>query len=230
MEKIKRALGYISMAVMILVLLYVKYAYERGLELWPVKTKLQHDEVKVERKIKIPEGETMEFIQPAFLVDLSHSSTETPEDVIEDLEEGNYEHELFEEIKLNEDGTLSMTVTGKQLEHWISASEDALNKRIQDGRAKGMEITINKDFTKVTYTLKEGCEITSLEWGIYAQVIIGCLFEIQSFTGIAPEDCYVREVVKRELDGETITLIDTNTDNRYFELTDSQWYGKEEIE
>ena len=66
MEKIKRALGYISMAVMILVLLYVKYAYERGLELWPIKTKLQHDEVKVERKIKIPEGETMEFIQPAY--------------------------------------------------------------------------------------------------------------------------------------------------------------------
>ncbi len=52
---------------------------------------------------------------------------------------------------------------------------------------------------------------------------MGCLFEIQSFTGIAPEDCYVREVVKRELDGETITLIDTNTDNRYFELTDAQW-------
>ncbi len=111
MEKIKRALGFISVAIMILVLLYVKYAYERGLELWPVKTKLQHDEVRVERKIKIPEGETMEFIQPAFLVDLSHSSTETPEDVIEDLEEGNYEHEFFEEIKLNEDGTLSMTVT-----------------------------------------------------------------------------------------------------------------------
>ena len=230
MEKIKRDLGYISMAVMILVLLYVKYAYERGLELWPVKTKLLHDEVRVERKIKIPEGETMEFIQPAFLVGISHSSTETPEDAIEDLEEGNYGHELYEEVKLNEDGTLSMTVTGKQLERWISTSEDALNKRIEDGRAKGMEITINKDFTKVTYTLKEGCEITSLEWGIYAQVIIGCLFEIQSFTGIAPEDWYVREVVKRELDGETITLIDTNTDNRYFELTDSQWYGEEEIE
>ena len=230
MEKIKRALGYISMAIMILVLLYVKYAYERGLELWPVKTKLLHDEVRVERKIKIPEGETMEFIQPAFLVGISHSSTETPEDAIEDLEEGNYGHELYEEVKLNEDGTLSMTVTGKQLERWISTSEDALNKRIEDGRAKGMEITINKDFTKVTYTLKEGCEITSLEWGMYAQVIMGCLFEIQSFTGIAPEDCYVREVVKRELDGETITLIDTNTDNRYFELTDSQWYGEEEIE
>ena len=229
MEKIKRALGYISMAIMILVLLYVKYAYERGLELWPVNTKLLHDKVRVERKIKIPEGETMEFIQPAFLIGISHSSTETPEDAIEDLEEGNYGHEWYEEVKLNEDGTLSMTVTGKQLERWISTSEDALNKRIEDGRAKGMEITINKDFTKVTYTLKEGCEITSLEWGMYAQVIMGCLFEIQSFTGIAPEDCYVREVVKRELDGETITLIDTNTDNRYFELTDSQWYGEEEI-
>ncbi len=230
MEKIKRALGYISMAVMILVLLYVKYAYERGLDLWPVKTNQQHDEVTVERKIKIPEGETMEFIQPAFLVGLSQSSTETPEDVMEDLEEGNYGHELYEEAKLNEDGTRSMTVTGKQLENWISTSEDAINRRIEDGRAKGMNITINKDFTKVTYTLKEGCEITSLEWGMYAQVIIGCLFEIQSFTGIAPEDCYVREVVKRELDGETLTLIDTNTDNRYFELTDSQWYGEEEIE
>ena len=230
MEKIKRDLGYISMAVMILVLLYVKYAYERGLELWPIKTNQQHDEVRVERKIKIPEGETMEFIQPAFLVGLSQSSTETPEDVMEDLEEGNYGHELYEEAKLNEDGTRSMTVTGKQLENWISTSEDAINRRIEDGRAKGMEITINKDFTKVTYTLKEGCEITSLEWGMYAQVIMGCLFEIQSFTGIAPEDCYVREVVKRELDGETITLIDTNTDNRYFELTDSQWYGEEEIE
>ena len=230
MEKIKRALGYISMAVMILVLLYVKYAYERGLELWPIKTKLLHDEVRVERKIKIPEGETMEFIQPAFLVDLSHSSTETPEDAIEDLEEGNYGHELYEEVKLNEDGTLSMTVTGKQLERWIRTSEDAINERIEDGRSKGMEITINKDFTKVTYTLKEGCEITSLEWGMYAQVIMGCLFEIQSFTGIAPEDCYVREVVKRELDGETLTLIDTNTENRYFELTDAQWFGEEQIE
>ena len=202
MEKIKRALGYISMAVMILVLLYVKYAYERGLELWPVKTNQQHDEVKVERKIKIPEGETMEFIQPAFLVGLSQSSTETPEDVMQELEEGNYGHELYEEAKLNEDGTLSMTVTGKQLENWISTSEDALNKRIEDGWDRGLEITINKDFTKVTYILKEGCEITSLEWGMYAQVIIGCLFEIQPVTGIAPEDCYVREVVKRELDGE----------------------------
>ncbi|BDF32403.1 hypothetical protein CE91St62_04740 [Lachnospiraceae bacterium] len=230
MEKIKRALGYISMAVMILVLLYVKYAYERGLELWPVKTNQQHDEVKVERKIKIPEGETMEFIQPAFLVGLSQSSTETPEDVMQELEEGNYGHELYEEAKLNEDGTLSMTVTGKQLENWISTSEDALNKRIEDGWDRGLEITINKDFTKVTYILKEGCEITSLEWGMYAQVIIGCLFEIQPVTGIAPEDCYVREVVKRELDGEKITLIDTNTDNRYFELTDAQWYGEEQIE
>ncbi|MCB6202401.1 hypothetical protein [Extibacter muris] len=228
MEKIKRALGYISMAVMILVLLYVKYAYERGLELWPVNTKLLHDKVRVERKIKIPEGETMEFIQPAFLVGLSHSSTETPEDVLEDLEEGNYGHELYEEAKLNEDGTLSMTVTGKQLENWISTSEEAINKRIEDGWDKGLEIKINKELTKVTYILKEGCEITSLEWAMYAQVIIGCLFEIQSFTGIAPEDCHVREVVKRESDG--VVLIDAVSPGANYKVTDSQWYGEEEIE
>ena len=229
MEKIKRGLGYISMTVMILVLLYAKYAYERGLELWPVKTKLLHDEVRVERKIKIPEGETMEFIQPAFLVDLSHSSTETPEDAIEDLEEGNYGHELYEEVKLNEDGTLSMTVTGKQLERWIHTSEDAINERIEDGWDKGLEIKIEKDYTKVTYLMKEGCELSFMEWGMYAQVIIGCLFEIQSFTGIAPEDCYVREVVKREVDSKTLTIIDINSRNRYLEITDAQWYGEEDM-
>ena len=228
MEKIKRALGYISMAVMILVLLYVKYAYERGVELWPIKTKLQHDEVKVERKIKIPEGETMEFIQPAFLVGLSHSSTETPKDVLEDLEEGNYGHELYEEAKLNEDGTLSMTVTGKQLENWISTSEEAINRRIEANKDKGMEIKINKDFTKVTYTLKKGCEKSSLEWLIDAQVIMGCLFEIQSFTGIAPEGCHVREVVKRESDG--VVIIDAVSPGAYYEVTDAQWYGEEQIE
>ncbi|MCB6202409.1 hypothetical protein [Extibacter muris] len=228
MEKIKRALGYISMAVMILVLLYVKYAYERGLELWPVKTKLQHDEVKVERKIKIPEGETMEFIQPAFLVGLSQSSTETPEDVMEELEEGNYGHELYEEAKLNEDGTRSMTVTGKQLENWISTSEDAINMRIEDGWDKGLEIKIEKDYTKVTYIMKEGCELSFMGWGMYAQVIMGCLFEIQSFTGIAPEDCHVREVVKRESDG--VVIIDAVSPGAYYEVTDAQWYGEEEIE
>ena len=228
MEKIKRALGYISMAVMILVLLYVKYAYERGLELWPVKTKLQHDEVKVERKIKIPEGETMEFIQPAFLVGLSQSSTETPEDVMEDLEEGNYGHELYEEAKLNEDGTRSMTVTGKQLENWISTSEDAINMRIEDGWDKGLEIKIEKDYTKVTYIMKEGCELSFMGWGMYAQVIMGCLFEIQSFTGIAPEDCHVREVVKRESDG--VVIIDAVSPGAYYEVTDAQWYGEEKIE
>ena len=61
MEKIKKAFGFTSLAVLILLLLYVKYAYDRGLELWPVKTKLTNEEVRIERKIKIPEGETKEM-------------------------------------------------------------------------------------------------------------------------------------------------------------------------
>ena len=121
-----------------------------------------------------------------------------------------------------------MTVTGKQLENWISTSEEAINKRIEDGWDKGLEIKINKELTKVTYILKEGCEITSLEWAMYAQVIMGCLFEIQSFTGIAPEDCHVREVVKRESDG--VVLIDAVSPGANYKVTDSQWYGEEEIE
>ncbi|MCB6202398.1 hypothetical protein [Extibacter muris] len=98
MEKIKRALGYISMAVMILVLLYVKYAYERGLELWPLKTKLQHDELRVERKIKIPEGETKEFILPVFLVNLYRFSSESMKKSIEELEDGNVDRSWFEKL------------------------------------------------------------------------------------------------------------------------------------
>ena len=155
MEKIKKAFGFTSLAVLILLLLYVKYAYDRGLELWPVKTKLTNEEVRIERKIKIPEGETKEFIEPAFLVGLSQTSTETPKDVVEELEEGNYGRVWYERVKLNEDGTLSMTVTGKQLEHWLSTREDDLNSRIKKNKEKGMEIKIDKDYTKVTYTLKK---------------------------------------------------------------------------
>ena len=228
MEKIKRALGYISMAVMILVLLYVKYAYERGLELWPVKTKLLHDEVRVERKIKIPEGKTKEFILPAFLVGLYHSSTGTIDDSIEELEDGNEDHSWFEKLEDNGDGTLTMTVTGKQLERWISTREHAINTRIENNREKNMEIKIKKDYTKVTYIMKEGYETSFMGWGMDAQVILGSLFEAQVFTGVAQEDCYVREVVKRETDGKVI--IDTDSQNRYFEITDAEWYGSGETE
>ncbi|MCB7522054.1 hypothetical protein LIZ64_09925 [[Clostridium] hylemonae] len=66
MKKLQKTVSFISLAALILLLLYVKYAYERGAELWPAKTKLSKDEVRIERKIKIPEGETKEFILPVF--------------------------------------------------------------------------------------------------------------------------------------------------------------------
>ena len=228
MEKIKRALGFISVAIMILVLLYVKYAYERGLELWPVKTKLQHDEVRVERKIKIPEGETKDFILPVFLVNLYRFSSESMEKSIEELEDGNEARSWFEKLKDNGYGTLTLTLTGKQLEHWISTREDAINTRIEDNEEKDMEIKINKDYTKVTYVLKKGYEISALEWAVNAEVILGSLLETQIFTGVAPEDCHVREVVKRESDG--VVIIDAVSPGAYYEVTDAQWYGEEKIE
>ena len=224
MEKIKRAVGYISLAILILLLLYVKYAYERGAELWPAKTKLSKDEVRIERKIKIPAGETREFILPVFLVDLYRFSTDSIEVSIEELESGNGDNSWFNKLEDNGDGTLTLTITGKQLEHWISTREEAINKRIENNKEKDMEIKINKDYTKVTYILKEGFEISFMEWGMDAQVILGSLLEAQVFTGVAPEDCYVREIIKRESDGKTI--VDMNTDNRYFEVTDEEWYGE----
>ena len=224
MEKIKRAVGYISLAILILLLLYVKYAYERGAELWPAKTKLSKDEVRIERKIKIPEGETKEFILPVFLVDLYRFSTDPIEKSIEELEKGNEGNMLFEKVEENGDGTLTLTLTRKQLEYWISTGEEAINTRIENNKNKDMKIKINKDYTKVTYILKEGFEISFMEWGMDAQVILGSLLEAQVFTGVAPEDCYVREIIKRESDGKTI--VDMNTDNRYFEVTDEEWYGE----
>lgn len=224
MEKLKRAVSYISLAALILLLLYVKYAYEKGVELWPAKTKLSDDEVKIERKIKIPVGETREFILPVFLVDLYRFSTDSIEVSIEELESGNGDNSWFNKLEDNGDGTLTLTITGKQLEHWISTREEAINKRIENNKEKDMEIKINKDYTKVTYILKEGFEISFMEWGMDAQVILGSLLEAQVFTGVAPEDCYVREIIKRESDGKTI--VDMNTDNRYFEVTDEEWYGE----
>ena len=224
MEKIKKAVGYISLAILILLLLYVKYAYERGVELWSDKTKLSKDEVKIERKIKIPEGGTKEFILPVFLVDLYRFSTDPIEKSIEELEKGNEGNMLFEKVEDNGDGTLTLTLTRKQLEYWISTGEEAINTRIENNKNKDMKIKINKDYTKVTYILKEGFEISFMEWGMDAQVILGSLLEAQVFTGVAPEDCYVREIIKRESDGKTI--VDMNTDNRYFEVTDEEWYGE----
>ena len=224
MEKIKKAVGYISLAILILLLLYVKYAYERGAELWPPKTKLSKDEVRIERKIKIPEGETKEFILPVFLVNLYRFSTDPIEKSIEELEKGNEGNMLFEKVEENGDGTLTLTLTRKQLEYWISTGEEAINTRIENNKNKDMKIKINKDYTKVTYILKEGFEISFMEWGMDAQVILGSLLEAQVFTGVAPEDCYVREIIKRESDGKTI--VDMNTDNRYFEVTDEEWYGE----
>ncbi|MFR1729337.1 hypothetical protein [[Clostridium] hylemonae] len=224
MEKIKKAVGYISLAILILLLLYAKYAYERGVELWPAKTKLSKDEVRIERKIKIPEGETKEFILPVFLVNLYRFSTDPIEKSIEELEKGNEGNMLFEKVEDNGDGTLTLTLTRKQLEYWISTGEEAINTRIENNKNKDMKIKINKDYTKVTYILKEGFEISFMEWGMDAQVILGSLLEAQVFTGVAPEDCYVREIIKRESDGKTI--VDMNTDNRYFEVTDEEWYGE----
>ena len=225
MERIKRAFGFISLAVVILLVLYVKYAYERGLELWPTKIKVSNDEVRIERNIKIPEGETKEFILTDFLVNSYRFSAGTIEDSIEELEAGNEDHLWFDKLDDNGDGTLTLSVTGKQLEHWISTREEAINTRIENNREKDMEININKDYTKVTYTLKKGYKISAMEWAVDEVVILGSLLEVQVFTGIAPEDCYVREVVKRESDGKT--LIDRNTQNRHFEITDEEWYGEE---
>ena len=224
MEKLKRAVSFISLAALILLLLYVIYAYKRGEELWPAKTKLSKDEVRIERKIKIPEGETKEFILPVFLVNSYRFSTDPIEKSIEELEKGNEGNMLFEKVEDNGDGTLTLTLTRKQLEYWISTGEEAINTRIENNKNKDMKIKINKDYTKVTYILKEGFEISFMEWGMDAQVILGSLLEAQVFTGVAPEDCYVREIIKRESDGKTI--VDMNTDNRYFEVTDEEWYGE----
>ena len=224
MEKLKRAVSFISLAALILLLLYVIYAYKRGEELWPAKTKLSKDEVRIERKIKIPEGETKEFILPVFLVNSYRFSTDPIEKSIEELEKGNEDNSWFEKVEENGDGTLTLTLTRKQLEYWISTGEEAINTRIENNKNKDMKIKINKDYTKVTYILKEGFEISFMEWGMDAQVILGSLLEAQVFTGVAPEDCYVREIIKRESDGKTI--VDMNTDNRYFEVTDEEWYGE----
>ncbi|KMZ52830.1 hypothetical protein [Dorea sp. D27] len=228
MDREKRVFGYIGLTVTILLLLYIIYAYEQGSNLLPVETNLWNDEVKIERKIKIPEGKTKEFILPAFLVGLYHSSTGTIGDSIEGLEDGNEDHSWFEKLEDNGDGTLTMSVTGKQLERWISTREHAINTRIENNREKNMEIKIKKDYTKVTYIMKEGYETSFMGWGMDAQVILGSLFEAQVFTGVAQEDCYVREVVKRETDGKVI--IDTDSQNRYFEITDAEWYGSGETE
>lgn len=228
MDREKRVFGYIGLTVTILLLLYIIYAFEQGSNLLPVETNLWNDEVKIERKIKIPEGKTKEFILPAFLVGLYHSSTGTIGDSIEGLEDVNEDHSWFEKLEDNGDGTLTMTVTGKQLERWISTREHAINTRIENNREKNMEIKINKDYTKVTYIMKEGYETSFMGWGMDAQVILGSLFEAQVFTGVAQEDCYVREVVKRETDGKVI--IDTDSQNRYFEITDAEWYGSGETE
>ena len=61
-----------------------------------------------------------------------------------------------------------------------------------------------------------------------AEVILGSLLETQIFTGVAPENCHVREVVKRESDGEVV--IDAVSPGENYEVTDSQWYGEEGIE
>ena len=58
-----------------------------------------------------------------------------------------------------------------------------------------------------------------------AQVILGSLFEAQVFTGVSPEDCRVREVVKRESDG--MVLIDAVSPGASYEITDAEWYGEE---
>ena len=228
MEKLKRAVSFISLAALILLLLYVIYAYKRGEELWPAKTKLSKDEVRIERKIKIPEGETKEFILPIFLVDLYRFSTDPIEKSIEELEKGNEGNMLFEKVEDNGDGTLTLTLTRKQLEYWISTGEEAINTRIEDNKDKDMKIKINKDHTKVTYTLKRGYEISFMGWGMDSVVILGCLLEAQVFTGVPPEDCHVREVVKREEDG--VVIIDAVTPGTEYEITDSEWYGEESIE
>lgn len=104
MDREKRVFGYIGLTVTILLLLYIIYAYEQGSNLLPVETNLWNDEVKIERKIKIPEGKTKEFILPAFLVGLYHSSTGTIGDSIEGLEDGNEDHSWFEKLEDNGDG------------------------------------------------------------------------------------------------------------------------------
>jgi len=182
-------------------------------------------EISVPRNIKIPKGETIEITWPASLVEMSQSSDESIDDVLEAVNVGNEDFFWQEKAYGNEDGSITLVLTQEQLEHRINSVEETIKKAMRENNDK-MEIVIGQDFQSVVYYIKEGCTTSTWMW-VYV-VITANMIEAQMLLGTLPQNWDIKQKVIAERTGEI--LFETSLRYENFEITDEEWNQKVGVE
>ena len=181
--------------------------------------------VEIPRTMEIPEGETCFIVMPKYIVNTSISDRPI-EEFMEELEEANINDEYYENAVANPNRTVTIEVTGNQLEHLIETTETILNDYLEENK-KYWEVDISSDFKRITFYVTAECNFDTWMWGVVpiqnqvakAQLWIGTAYEDNSLTV---------EMISKETGEQVVScyITDVDEERTYFEITEEEWDAK----
>lgn|GEM_PF-2077350 len=181
--------------------------------------------VEIPRTMEIPEGETCFIVMPKYIVNTSISDRPI-EEFMEELEEANINDEYYENAVANPNRTVTIEVTGNQLEHLIETTETILNDYLEENK-KYWEVDISSDLKRITFYVTAECNFDTWMWGVVpiqnqvakAQLWIGTAYEDNSLTV---------EMISKETGEQVVScyITDVDEERTYFEITEEEWDAK----
>jgi len=175
--------------------------------------------VEIPRTIIIPDGETKDIVIPKSIINTSISDRPI-EEFVEELEKGSENGEYYNNIEINENRTVTIKVTGKQLEHWIETTENILNKNLENAK-KYMEVEISDDFQNVIYYVAENCTLQT--WGVNSVGIQTQIAKAQVWIGTDAEDVKIYTIVIGKETNEKILEYSTSEG---YQIEGEEWDAK----
>jgi len=181
--------------------------------------------VEIPRTMEIPEGETCFIVMPKYIVNTSISDRPI-EEFMEELEEANINDEYYENAVANPNRTVTIEVTGNQLEHLIETTETILNDYLEENK-KYWEVDISSDFKRITYYVTAECSFDTWMWG--AVPTQGQVAKAQLWIGTAYEDTGLTiEVIGKETGEQVVSWYVTDVDEERinFTIEEEEWDAK----
>ncbi|MEF9917517.1 MAG: hypothetical protein RR681_07885 [Lachnospiraceae bacterium] len=124
---------------------------------------------------------------------------------------------------VNEDNSISLVMTKEQYKQNIEDIEARVNKKIEEGKSKGIIVDINSDINEICYTIVDTSQVSMLAWGMYEVFFRGNLYDAQVLMGKTEKECYIHEIVRVGVDKKKIA--DGVYPEEGYEITEEQWNG-----
>lgn len=172
-------------------------------------------EIHIPRRTDFDFGETVEIELPR--IALSDSKDSTHEELMEEFrhnlgQQGVY----FEDMYIDSEGTIKMSLTKTQLDayiHWVEV-------RLQEGVDSAIPVRISEDFSCVYYQIPPDCDF--FDFGITSIKLTGYLAMTQTILGTPANQWMVTEVLYYK-DSDVVLFELQVGANKGYEIAGKEW-------